>query len=104
MQLIKTMKNLSKVSQIYKDDIQLKISKIYGSVNPQVNTYYYSRKIKDLIKDFNQSNKLARKEDICSEKTILLISYLGKMNTWFRSKEKETELAGAGKNSPINLL
>ena len=31
MQLIKTMKNLSKVSQIYKDDIQLKISKIYGS-------------------------------------------------------------------------
>ena len=30
--------------------------------------------------------------------TILLISYLGKMNTWFRSKEKETELAGAGKN------
>ena len=75
MQLIKTMKNLSKVSQIYKDDIQLKISKIYGSVNPQVNTYYYSRKIKDLIKDFNQSNKLARKEDICSEKTILLISY-----------------------------
>ena len=75
MQLIKTMKNLSKVSQIYKDDIQLKISKIYGSVNPQVNTYYYSRKIKDLIKDFNQSNKIARKEDICSEKTILLISY-----------------------------
>ena len=71
----KTMKNLNKVSQIYKDDIQLKISKIYGSVNPEINTYYYSRKIKDLIKNFNQSNKLARKEDICSEKTILLISY-----------------------------
>ena len=75
MQLVKIMKNLNKVSKIYKDDIRLKISKIYGSVNPEVNTYYYTSKIKDLIKDFNQSNKLVRKEDICSEKTILLISY-----------------------------
>ena len=69
------MKSSSKVSQLIKDDIQSKIIQIYKSVDPEINTFYYTRKINELIKDFNKNVKLGKKEDICSEKTILLISY-----------------------------
>ena len=68
-------KNLGKVSQLYEDDIQSKIFKIYKSESFEINTLYYSRKIKELIKNFNQNIKPIKKEDICSEKTVLLISY-----------------------------
>ena len=67
-------KNLDKVSQLYEDDIQSKIFKIYKSENFEINTLYYTRKIKQLIKNFNQNFKSIQKEDICSEKTVLLIS------------------------------
>ena len=43
-------KNLGKVSQLYEDDIQSKIFKIYKSENFKINTLYYTRKIKELIK------------------------------------------------------
>ena len=43
-------KNLDKVSQLYEDDIQSKIFKIYKSENFKINTLYYTRKIKELIK------------------------------------------------------
>ena len=69
------MKSSSKVSQLIKDDIQSKIIQIYKSVDPEINTFYYTRKINELIKDFNQNINLGKKEDICSEKTILLICY-----------------------------
>ncbi len=96
------MKNSSKVSQLIKDDIQSKIIQIYKSVDPEINTFYYTRKINDLIKDFNQNIKLGKKEDICSEKTILLISYadnlkikgekntLNIFNSFFKKKLKQS--------------
>ena len=68
-------KNLGKVSQLYEDDIQSKIFKIYKSESFKINTLYYTRKIKELIKNFNKNIKLIKQEDICSEKTVLLISY-----------------------------
>ena len=95
------MKNSSKVSQLIKDDIQSKIIQIYKSVDPEINTFYYTRKINELIKDFNQNIKLGKKEDICSEKTILLICYadnlkikgekntLNIFNSFFKKKLKQ---------------
>ena len=74
-------KNLGKVSQLYEDDIQSKIFKIYKSENFKINTLYYTRKIKELIKNFNQNIKSIKKEDICSEKTVLLISYADNLRT-----------------------
>ena len=68
-------KNLDKVSQLYEDDIQSKIFKIYKSESFEINTSYYARKIKELINNFNQNIKSIQKEDIYSEKTVLLISY-----------------------------
>ena len=95
------MKSSSKVSQLIKDDIQSKIIQIYKSVDPKINTFYYTRKINEIIKDFNQNIKLGKKEDICSEKTILLICYadnlkikgekntLNIFNSFFKKKLKQ---------------
>ncbi|MAJ57345.1 MAG: alpha-amylase [Candidatus Pelagibacter sp.] len=95
------MKNSSKVSQLIKDDIQSKIIQIYKSVDSEINTFYYTRKINELIKNFNQNARLGKKEDICSEKTILLISYadnlkikgekntLNIFNTFFKKRLKQ---------------
>ena len=55
-------KNLGKVSQLYEDDIQSKIFKIYKSENFKINTLYYTRKIKELIKNFNQNIKSIKKK------------------------------------------
>ena len=50
-------KDLGKVSQLYEDDIQSKIFKIYKSESFEINTSYYARKIKELINNFNQNIK-----------------------------------------------